>query len=143
MDHAAKRIVVAFRLAGEPRRRKLNGFFRYMAEHRLDWQLQFVRIREDFNADFVRSFPERGIDGVAYSLPDAKDGAAELARLDIPTVALDILDEETLCGRKKTSSSSPTRATTSDARQRGTSSRRGSTARMPLSRISPATPGAD
>ena len=63
MDHAAKRIVVAFRFAGEPGRRKLNGFFRYMAEHRLDWQLQFVRIREDFNADFVRSFPERGIDG--------------------------------------------------------------------------------
>ncbi len=80
MDHAAKRIVVAFRLAGEPGRRKLNGFFRYMAEHHLDWQLQFVRIREDFNADFVRSFPERGIDGVAYSLPDAKDGAAELGR---------------------------------------------------------------
>ena len=101
MDHAAKRIVVAFRLAGEPGRRKLNGFFRYMAEHRLDWQLQFVRIREDFNADFVRSFPERGIDGVVYSLPDAKDGAAELARLDIPTVALDIFDEETLCGRQK------------------------------------------
>ena len=96
-----KRIVLAFRLAGEPGRRKLNGFFRYMAEHRLDWQLQFVRIREDFNADFVKSFPERGIDGVVYSLPDAKDGAAELAQLGIPTVAVDIFDDETLCGRQK------------------------------------------
>ena len=56
MDHAAKRIVVAFRLAGEPGRRKLEGFLQYMAENRLDWQLQFVRIREDFNAEFVKSF---------------------------------------------------------------------------------------
>ena len=101
MDHAAKRIVVAFRLAGEPGRRKLEGFLQYMAENRLDWQLQFVRIREDFNAEFVKSFAERGIDGVVYSLPAAKDGAAELARLNIPTVALDIFDEETLCGRQK------------------------------------------
>ena len=101
MNHAAKRIVVAFRLAGEPGRRKLNGFFRYMADHRLDWQLQFVRIREDFNAEFVASFPERGIDGVVYSLPSAKDDAAELAQLDIPTVAVDIFDEETLHGRQR------------------------------------------
>ena len=39
----AKRIVVAFRLAGEPGRRKLGGFLRYIAEHELDWGLQFVR----------------------------------------------------------------------------------------------------
>lgn len=101
MDHATKRIVLAFRLAGEPGRRKLDGFFRYMADHQLDWQLQFVRIREDFNAEFVKSFAERGIDGVVYSLPDAKDGAEELARLDIPTIALDIFDESLLRGRKK------------------------------------------
>ena len=62
MNQATKRIVLAFRLAGEPGRRKLDGFFRYMADHQLDWQLQFVRIREDFNAEFVRSFAERGID---------------------------------------------------------------------------------
>lgn len=101
MDKATKRIVLAFRLAGEPGRRKLDGFFRYMADHQLDWQLQFVRIREDFNAEFVKSFSERGIDGVVYSLPDAKDGAEELARLDIPTIALDIFDESILGGRRK------------------------------------------
>ena len=101
MKQATKRIVLAFRLAGEPGRRKLDGFFRYMADHKLDWQLQFVRIREDFNADFVRSFSERGIDGVVYSLPDAKDGAEELSRLDIPTIALDIFDENILHGRCK------------------------------------------
>ena len=101
MNQATKRIVLAFQLAGEPGRRKLDGFFRYMAEHQLDWQLQFVRIREDFNAEFVRSFSDRGIDGVVYSLPDAKDGAEELARLDIPTIALDIFDEDLLGGRRR------------------------------------------
>ncbi len=101
MDQDTKRIVLAFRLAGEPGRRKLDGFFRYMADHQLDWQLQFVRIREDFNAEFVASFPERGIDGIVFSLPDARDGAEELARLDIPTIALDIFDESLLHGRKR------------------------------------------
>ena len=99
MKQATKRIVLAFRLAGEPGRRKLDGFFRYMADHQLDWQLQFVRIREDFNAEFVKSFSERGIDGVVYSLPDAKDGAEELARIGRPTGALDIFDESVLHGR--------------------------------------------
>jgi len=60
-----------------------------------------VRIREDFNAEFVKSFAERGVDGVVYSLPDAKDGAAELARLDLPTIALDIFDDAILCGRRR------------------------------------------
>lgn len=35
MNQATKRIVLAFRLAGEPGRRKLDGFFRYMADHQL------------------------------------------------------------------------------------------------------------
>ena len=60
MNSTTRRIVAAFRLAGEPGRRKLEGFLRYMAENKLDWQLQFVRIREDFNAEFVKSFAERG-----------------------------------------------------------------------------------
>lgn len=101
MNNTTKRIVVAFRLAGEPGRRKLDGFLRYISENRLDWQMQFVRIREDFNAEFVKSFAERGVDGVVYSLPDAKDGAEELARIDLPTVALDIFDDATLHGRKR------------------------------------------
>lgn len=101
MESTTKRIVVAFRLAGEPGRRKLDGFLRYISENRLDWQMQFVRIREDFNPEFVKSFAERGVDGVVYSLPDAKDGAAELARLDLPTIALDIFDDDILGGRKR------------------------------------------
>ena len=101
MNHTTKRVVLAFRLAGEPGRRKLDGFFRRIADLRLDWQLQFVRIREDFNAEFVASFPERGIDGVVFSLPSARDGAEALARLDIPTVALDIFDESIMHDRRK------------------------------------------
>ena len=101
MNNTTKRIVVAFRLASEPGRRKLDGFLHYMAENQLDWQMLFVRIREDFNAEFVKSFAERGVDGVVYSLPDAKDGAAELARINLPTVALDIFDAAPLCGRKR------------------------------------------
>ena len=104
MNSTIKRIVVAFHLIGEPGRRKLGGFLRYIAENRLDWQIQFVRIREDFNAEFVKSFAERGVDGVVYSLPDAKEangGAEELARIDLPTIALDIFDNTTLRRRKR------------------------------------------
>ena len=101
MNGRTKRVVAAFRLAGKPGRRKLGGFLRYIAEHELDWQLQFVRIREDFSAEFVRSFTERGIDGIIYSMPSARDGAAELAKLTIPTVALDIYDETVLQGRNR------------------------------------------
>ena len=78
-----KHIVVAFRLAGEPGRRKLGGFLRYIAEHELDWNLQFVRIREEFSSEFVSALPGRNIDGIIYSIPSAKDGAAELAKLNI------------------------------------------------------------
>ena len=92
MKSSIKRIVVAFQLAGEPGRRKLDGFFRYMLDNNLNWQLQFVRHREDFSAEFVQSFHERGIDGIVFSLPSARDGGMELTRLEIPTVALDVYD---------------------------------------------------
>ena len=88
-----KRILVALWLTGDPGRRKLGGLLRYIAEHSLPWQLQFIRIQEDFSAEFVASCPERGIDGIVYSLPNAKSGAPELAKLTIPTVALDMYDE--------------------------------------------------
>ena len=89
-----------------------------------------MRIREDFNADFVKSFAERGIDGVVYSLPAAKDGAAELARLALPTIALDIFDDAILCGRKQNSSTLQVHARMSDAKRQGTFFRKGSTVPM-------------
>ena len=102
MDRATKRIVLALKLAGEPGRRKLDGFFRYMAKHQLNWQFQFVRLCEDFNTEFVNSFRERGIDGVVYSLPIDNSGTSALADTDIPTVALDIVDRNHLRGRVRT-----------------------------------------
>ena len=101
MLEKSKRIAVAFQLAGAPGRRKLGGFLRYINEHQLNWRLQFTRIREDFSKELVASFPERQIDGIVYSMPSAKDGAAELAKLSIPTVALDIYDEALLQGRRR------------------------------------------
>lgn len=101
MKRSFKRIAVAFRLAGEPGRRKFGGFLRYINEHELDWRLQFTRIREDFSRELVASFGERSIDGIVYSMPAAKEGAAELATLSIPTVALDIYDDDLLSGRTK------------------------------------------
>lgn len=96
---STKRIAVAFRLSGEPGRRKFGGFLRYVNEHRLDWQLQLIRIREDFTRELVASFPERQIDGIVYSLPSGKDVATELAKLDIPTIAMDTYAESMLNGR--------------------------------------------
>ena len=96
-----KRIAVAFRLAGEPGRRKLGGFLRYISEHRPDWQLEFTRIREDFSRGLVASFPGRQIDGIVCSMPEARDGIAELANLEIPTIALEIYDESLLSKRTR------------------------------------------
>ena len=99
MGSETKRIVLALKLAGEPGRRKLDSFFRYMAEHQFNWRFQFARLCEDFSTEFVNSFRERGIDGVVYSLPIDNSGASALAEIDIPTVALDVFDRNQLRGR--------------------------------------------
>lgn len=96
---STKRIAVAFRLSGEPGRHKFGGFLRYVNEHQLDWQLQLIRIREDFTRELVSSFPERQIDGIVYSLPSGKDVATKLAKLEIPTIAMDTYAESMLNGR--------------------------------------------
>lgn len=57
MNKTIKRIAVAFQLAGEPGRRKLSGFLRYINEHQLSWQLHFTRNREEFSRELVASFP--------------------------------------------------------------------------------------
>jgi hypothetical protein len=59
MNKTIKRIAVAFQLAGEPGRRKLSGFLRYINEHQLSWQLLFTRNREEFSRELVASFPKR------------------------------------------------------------------------------------
>ena len=99
--NVTKHVVIAFNLSGEPGRRKLNGIFRYITERHLTWRIQLVRIPADYSRSFVRSFPERGIDGIIYSIYAPHDVAAELARITIPTVAVDCFDDALLQGRKR------------------------------------------
>lgn len=86
----ARRIVLAFWLHYEPGRRKIGGFLDRVRELRLPWQFYIVRTPSVFTEAFADSLPERKIDGVVFSMPDASDGAAALARLDIPVVAVDL-----------------------------------------------------
>ena len=101
MSGNSKRIVIAFHLAGEPGRRKLRGLLRYRNEHRCNWYLQFVRSSDGFPAAMVADFPAHHIDGIAYSLPPETEGESELAKLHIPTVALDVYDERKLGSRMR------------------------------------------
>lgn len=101
MEKAPKRILLAFRLTGEPGRRKITSLLNHVREQGLGWQTHIVRNHWDFSANFVNSLPSRGIDGVVFSMPDARDGAAALARLDIPTVAVDLFDDSLLEGRQR------------------------------------------
>ena len=94
-------IALVFQLAGESGKRKFSGFLRYASEKKRDWRMQFIRLKEDFSAEFVRSLATRKIDGIAYSLSPAKDAESELAKLSIPTIAIDIFDERRLGGRRK------------------------------------------
>lgn len=96
-----RRIVVAFRLLGEPGRRKAWAFLNHVRERGLPWQFHLVREQADFSGAFVDSLPERRIDGVVFSMPEAAEGAAALARLDIPTVAVDVFGDSPLNGRRR------------------------------------------
>ena len=101
MNQHTRRIVLAFRLLGEPGRRKITSLLKCIREQELGWQLYILRNHEDFSAEFVKSLPGRNIDGIVFSMPEAKSGAAALAKLDIPTVAVDIYDEKLLKGRRR------------------------------------------
>lgn len=96
-----KQIALAFQLAGEAGKRKFSGFLRYASERKRDWRMQFIRLKEDFSAEFVRSLAARKIDGIVYSLSPTRDAEAELEKLTVPTIAIDIFDERRLGGRRK------------------------------------------
>lgn len=97
----AKRIVVAFQLSGEPGRRKFGGLLRYMTEKKRDWRMQIVRTPTDLSPGLIRSFAERGIDGIAYSITPSREASAALSRSVIPTVALDCYSDVALGGRTR------------------------------------------
>ena len=86
-------------MAGEPGRRKMSGILDYLADAGRRWDLMFVRHRENFSPDFVKSLSSDSVDGILYSFDTVPTVEAELARLDIPTVGLDVFDRSPLCGR--------------------------------------------
>ena len=97
----AKRIVVAFQLSGEPGRRKFGGLLRYMTEKNRDWRMQLVRTPPDLSPGLIRSFAERGIDGIAYSITPSREASAALSHSVSPTVALDCYSDVALGGRTR------------------------------------------
>ena len=88
-------------MAGEPGRRKMSGILDYLADTGRRWDLRFVRHREDFSPEFVRSLSDASVDGILYSFDTVPTVEAELARLDIPTVGIDVFDRSPLCGRTR------------------------------------------
>ena len=96
-----KRVVIALQMAGKPGQRKMSGILDYLAEKDLRWEIRFVRHREDFSPDFVRALAANPIDGILYSFDTVPTVEAELAKIDIPTVGLDVFDQSPLCGRTR------------------------------------------
>jgi LacI family transcriptional regulator len=94
-------VIIALQMAGKPGQRKMAGILDYLAEKNLRWELRFVRHREDFSPDFVRALAENPVDGILYSFDTVPTVEAELAKIDIPTVGLDVFDQSPLCGRTR------------------------------------------
>ena len=96
-----RRVVIALQMAGMPGQRKMSGILDYLSEKDLRWELRFVRHREDFSPDFVRALAANPVDGILYSFDTVPTVEAELAKIDIPTVGLDVFDQSPLCGRTR------------------------------------------
>ena len=96
-----KRVVVALQMAGEPGRRKMSGVLDYLAETEQHWDLLFVRHRENFSQEYVRSLAVDAVDGILYSFDTVPTVETELAKLDTPTVGMDVFDRSPLCGRTR------------------------------------------
>ena len=75
----------------------MSGILDYIAEKALRWELRFVRHREDFSPEFVRSLASNQVDGILYSFDTVPSVEAELAKIDIPTIGLDVFDQSPLC----------------------------------------------
>lgn len=94
-------VAIALQMAGKPGQRKMSGILDYLAEKDLRWEIRFVRHREDFSLDFVRALSANPVDGILYSFDTVPTVEAELAKIDIPTVGLDVFDQSPLCGRTR------------------------------------------
>ena len=96
-----KCVVIALQMAGRPGQRKMSGVLDYLSCSGHEWNLRFIRHREAFNTEFIRSLYKNPVDGILYSFDTVPSVEAELAKFDTPTVGLDVFDQSPLCGRTR------------------------------------------
>ena len=96
-----RRVVIALQMAGRPGQRKLSGALDYFAEAGINCRFRFVRHRDAFTPEFIRSLGRNDVHGILYSFDTVPTVEAELAKIDIPTVGIDVFDQSPLCGRTR------------------------------------------
>ena len=96
-----KSVIVALQMAGEPGRRKLSGVLDYVLEKKCQWNIRFVRHREEVSPDFVRRLSAHPVDGILYSFDNVHAVETELAKIAIPTVVLDLYGSSPIFKRTK------------------------------------------
>ena len=92
-----RKVMVAFRMAGEAGRGKLSGVYRYISEHE-PWNLRIIESADEMTPEIVSGALKDGYDGFIISLPNADDSISALAKTDVPTVVMDIHNHP-LCER--------------------------------------------
>lgn len=96
-----KSVILALQMAGEPGRRKLSGVLDYVLEKKCQWNIRFVRHREEVSPDFVRRLSAHPVDGILYSFDNVHAVETELAKIAIPTVVLDLYGSSPIFKRTK------------------------------------------
>ena len=94
-----RKVMVAFRMAGEAGRGKLSGLYRYISEHE-PWNLRIIESADELTPEIVSDALKDGYDGFIISLPNADDDISALAKTNVPTVVMDIHNHP-LCERTK------------------------------------------
>ena len=96
-----KSVILALQMAGEPGRRKLSGVLDYVLEKKCQWNVRFVRHREEVSPEFVRRLSVHPVDGILYSFDSMHAVEKELAKIAIPTVILDLYGSSPIFKRTK------------------------------------------
>ena len=74
-----RKVMVAFRMAGEAGRGKLSGLYRYISEHE-PWNLRIIESADEMTPEIVSGILKDNYDGFIISLPNADDGISALAK---------------------------------------------------------------
>ena len=96
-----RRVVIALQMAGKPGQRKLAGALEFFAAAGIRSGFRFVRHKETFTPEFIRSLDRKTTDGILYSLDAVPALEEELAKTNIPTVGIDVPDKSPLCERTR------------------------------------------